>query len=225
MLKDEEVTTFEKIEEPLWVGFGYYSNWPAGTWYHVHSSKGTGWINKGYAEPESAVPVHWKVALKDQYELERYPGVPFTGSTLLLRQQTVEAAEAWDDPSGIKWLRVSVDGRTGWISPSYGEQLRIWDEDANTAIQVLPGTILGVGIVKDIEGKLKVFNEKKIGYTEDGTHYLEAGLLANELRFEAVKVPYADAVTYSQGDYSFMLESAFAPPRCIGTAPYSASPN
>jgi hypothetical protein len=135
--------------------------------------------------------------------------VPFDGSTRLLRQKTVEATAAWDDPGGMKWLRVAVDGRTGWIPLSYGEQVRIWDEDADTALQIELGTIRGVGIVKSDDGSSKLFNGEQLGYTEDGVEYLDAGLLARELRFTGEKVSYADAVTHTQGDYSFTLESGF----------------
>lgn len=78
VIKDETVTAFEKIEERLESGRGPYSIWNNSTWYHVRSSKGTGWINKLFGEPESAIPVHWKVTVNDQKELFRYPEIPFS---------------------------------------------------------------------------------------------------------------------------------------------------
>jgi hypothetical protein len=211
LLQGEKVTAFEKVAEPLWGGGTYRGIppvWSGGTWYHVHTSKGTGWANKLYGEPESAIPVHWKVDLTEQRELHRYPSIPFTTSTLLLRNQTMEATAAWDDPSGLKWLQVTVDGRTGWIPLWSSYQDRIWDEDAGTALQISVSTPNGVGIVSSEGGELKLYNDQKIGYEENGKDYMEATQLAEQLRFKVENVS-ANTVTFSQGDYSFQLEAGY----------------
>jgi hypothetical protein len=212
LLRGEKVTAFEKVEQPLWSGRGPYPMWWSGsTWYHVRTSKGTGWINNRYGEPASAVPVHWKVDVREQRELLRYPGVSFETSTLLLRQQTVEATAAWDDPNGNKWLRVAADGHTGWIQMEVWSALpdRIWDEDADTALQISMTAPDYVGILPSDDNGFKLYNQEKIGYSEDGKDYFEAVRLARELGFKTEKLTYADAVRFSQGDYAFVLENGF----------------
>jgi hypothetical protein len=211
LLRGEKATAFEKVEEPLYNGRGPYPIWNESAWYHVRTSKGTGWINKLYGEPASAVPVHWKVDVRDQRELLRYPGVSFETSTLLIRQQTVEATAAWDDPNGNKWLRVAAEGHTGWIHMEVwsAPQDRIWDEDADTALQISMTAPDYVGIVPADDNGFKLYNQEKIGYTEDGKDYFEAVRLARELGFKTEKLTYADAVMFSQGDYAFVLENGF----------------
>ncbi|KRF11122.1 hypothetical protein [Paenibacillus sp. Soil787] len=137
VIAGETVTVFEKIEERLWTGRGPYPIWYNSTWYHVRSSKGTGWINKSIGEPEGAIPVHWKVVVKDPKELQRYPETPFSSSSLLLRDQTVEVTEVWKSPNfGPVWLKAHVDGRSGWIPYWDSLQDTIWDEDTQTASQM-----------------------------------------------------------------------------------------
>lgn len=209
LLNGEKVTAFEKVEDPLWTGRGPYPVWYNSTWYHVPTSKGTGWVNRRYGEPASAVPVHWRAELIGQHELFRYPEVPYETSTLILRQQTVQATAAWDDPNGFKWLRVAVDGRAGWIQFWSPSQDRLWDEDAGTALQISLSVPYGVGLARSDDGEIKLYNQEKIGYTEDGKEYFEAVKLAEQLQFKTEKISYADAVKFSQGDYAFQLEAGF----------------
>ncbi|TDF98112.1 hypothetical protein [Paenibacillus piri] len=209
LLQGETVAVFEKIEEPLWSGRGPYSIWHNSTWYHVRSSKGTGWINKLYGEPESALPVRWKVEVTDQKELHRYPGVLFTNSSLLLRNQTLEATAAWDDPTGLKWLKVNADGRSGWIPYWGGSTERVWDEEKETALQISVNAVFGAGVAYADNGDLKLYDEQKIGFTENDKRYLNMNGLAEQFRFKTEKVAYADAVTFSLGDYAFELENGF----------------
>ncbi|KIL38632.1 hypothetical protein SD70_24995 [Gordoniibacillus kamchatkensis] len=211
LLHGEKVTAFEKVTVTVWGGRWVNPLWNGSAWYHVRTSKGTGWVNPLYGEPASAEAVHWRAELKEQHELMRYPGVPFDTSTLLLRQQAVEATAVWDDPYGSKWLKVSADGRSGWIQLWSPSQDRLWDEDvaAGTALQISMNAPNGAGIVRSGGDELRLYNEEKIGYTENGTDYLEALKLAKQLQFKTETVSYADAVMFRQGDYAFMLENGF----------------
>jgi hypothetical protein len=211
LLQEEKVTVFEKVTEPLWTGRGPRPIWYGSTWFHVRTSKGTGWINKQYGVPESAVPVRWKVELLEPRELNRYPGIPYETSTLLIRNQTVMATSAADDVvNGVKWLKVTAEGRTGWIPFWSGGQDRIWDEEAGTAMQISVSISSGTNIVFSAENEdLKLYTEQKVGFKENGKEYLDAVQMAEQLRFKAEKASYAEAITFSQGDYSFTLEDGF----------------
>lgn len=207
VLKGETVTVFEKIVERLEKGRGPYSIWNNSTWYHVRSSKGTGWINKLFGEPESAIPVHWKVMVNDQKELYRYPEIPFSSSTLLLRDQTVEAAEAWTGPNGGLWLKVHVDGRTGWIPFWNYSQDKIWDEDTNTILHISRMNMNALGIAPAANGGLQLYSGQRIGYLEKGQSYLDVILLAEQLQYKVEKVQGSDAITLSKGEYSIELQA------------------
>ncbi|MCY9696496.1 hypothetical protein [Paenibacillus alginolyticus] len=207
VIKGETVTAFEKIEERLESGRGPYSIWNNSTWYHVRSSKGTGWINKLFGEPESAIPVHWKVAVNDQKELFRYPEIPFSSSTLLLRDQTVEATGAWNGPNGGLWLKVHVDGRSGWIPFWNYSQDKIWDEDTNTIFHISKTNTNSLGIAPAANGGLQINNGGRIGYMEKEQSYLDAILLAEQFQYKVEMVKGRDAVTFSKADYSFELNA------------------
>lgn len=210
LLKGERVTVFEKVEEPLrsyWREI--FPVWYGSTWYHVQTSKGTGWINKNYAYPENSVSVNWKVKLSGNYELQRYPGIPYRNSTLLLKNETVLVSEFWDDSYGNKWIKLNVDGKQGWIPLHYMDDERIWDEDKETALQIKTRPEVGIGILSKEDGSLRLYDERKIGFEENGAQYLEATLLGEQFRFQSEKLSYADAVKFSHGDYAFMLEAGF----------------
>ncbi|NOV04578.1 stalk domain-containing protein [Paenibacillus planticolens] len=207
VLKDETVTVFEKIVEPLWSGRGPYEIWHNSTWYHVRTSKGTGWINKLVGEPESAVPVHWKVAIKDQKELQHYPEVPFNDTTLLLRNQTVEVTEAWNQPnSGVMWLRVNVDNRSGWISYWSNTLDKVEDQDTPTVAYIAKAGTNGVGIAPAAKDGLQLYTGERIGYTEKGKSYLDAAQLAQKLQYEVSYLRDKDTVMLTKGDYSIELQ-------------------
>jgi hypothetical protein len=205
-----KVTVFEKVTESLWGGgryIGIRPLWFGSTWYHVRTPEGTGWINKLYGEPESAVPVRWLVDLSEQKELQRYPSVPFASSIVLPQNQRVEATAAWDDPSGQKWLKVNIDGRTGWIPFYSGALDRLWNENGGTALQIRGNGSNGLTIETSETGELQLLDGQRIGLKEDGKDYLDAIQLAEQLQFKVEKVSYADAVSFSQGEYSFILEN------------------
>ncbi|MBP1961630.1 stalk domain-containing protein [Paenibacillus aceris] len=207
VLKDETVTVFEKIVEPLWTGRGPYEIWHNSTWYHVRSSKGSGWVNKLVGEPESAVPVHWKVAIKDQKELQHYPEVPFKDTTLLLRNQTVDVTEAWNPPNGgSMWLKVSVDNRSGWVPYWSSTQDTIEDQDSSTVAYVAKAGTNGVGIAPAAKDGLQLYTGERIGYTEEGKSYLDVVQLADKYQYKINRQPDKDTVTFTKGDYSFDLQ-------------------
>ncbi|WP_261305535.1 hypothetical protein [Paenibacillus andongensis] len=207
VIKGETVTAFEKIDERLESGRGPYSIWNNSTWYHVRSSKGTGWINKLFGEPESSLPVHWKVKVNDQKELFRYPEIPFSTSTLLLRDQTVEATEAWNGPNGGLWLKVQVDSRSGWIPFWNYSQDNIWDEDANTIFHISRMNMNSLGIAPAANGGLQLSNGQRIGYTENNQSYLDVIQLAEYFQYKVEKVPNTNAISLSKGEYSFVLQA------------------
>ncbi|MBA2938346.1 hypothetical protein HZF08_08495 [Paenibacillus sp. CGMCC 1.16610] len=208
VLKDEMVTVFEKIAEPLWTGRGPYEIWHNSTWYHVRSSKGTGWINKLVGEPESAVPVHWKMLVRDARELSQYPEVPFTDTTLLLRNQTVEVTEAWNPPNGgSMWLKIHVDNRTGWIPFWNGTQDTLWDEDSQTIAHVAKTETNGVNIRPTGTGDLQLNTGVRIGYTDKGESYLNVNELADLYHYEVSTASGKNEITLTKGDYSFDLQA------------------
>lgn len=208
VLANETVTVFEKIVEPLWTGRGPYSVWHNSTWYHVRSSKGTGWVNKLVGDPESAVPVHWKVAIKDSKELYRYPDMPFNDTTLLLCNQTMEATEAWSPPNGgSMWLKVHVDNRTGWIPYWNNGQDDVWDEDSQTIAHAANAGLNVFGTVITAQDRLQFFTGEQIGYIEKGQSYLSLNQLAKRLHYEISTVTGKDEVTLTRGDYAFDLQA------------------
>jgi hypothetical protein len=207
VIKGETVTAFEKIEERLESGRGPYSIWNNSTWYHVRSSKGTGWINKLFGEPESSIPVRWKVKVNDQKELYRYPEIPFSSSTLLLRDQTVEVTEAWNGPNGGLWLKVQVDGRSGWIPFWSYSQDKIWDEDTNTIFHISKMNTNSLGIAPTANGGLQLSNGQRIGYTENNQSYLDVIQLAQYFEYKVEKAANTNAISLSKGEYSFVLQA------------------
>lgn len=208
VLTNETVTVFEKIVEPLWTGRGPYSVWHNSTWYHVRSSKGTGWVNKLVGDPESAVPVHWKVAIKDSKELYRYPDLPFNDTTLLLRNQTMEATEAWNPPNGgSMWLKVHVDNRTGWIPYWNNGQDDVWDEDSQTIAHAANAGLNVFGTVITAQDNLQFFTGERVGYTEKGQSYLSLKQLAERLHYEISTATGKDEVTLTRGEYAFDLQA------------------
>jgi hypothetical protein len=208
VLTDETVTVFEKIDEPLWTGRGPYSVWHNSTWYHVRSSKGTGWVNKLVGDPESAVPIHWKVAIKDSKELYRYPDLPFNDTTLLLRNQTMEATEAWNPPNGgSMWLKVHVDNRTGWIPFWNNGQDKVSDEDSQTIAHAANAGINVFGTVITAQDSLQFYTGERVGYTVKDQSYLSLKLLAERLHYEISTDTGKDEVTLTKGDYAFDLQA------------------
>lgn len=208
VIAGETVTVFEKIEERLYTGRGPYPIWYNSTWYHVRSSKGTGWINKNVGEPDAAIPVHWKVLVKDPKELNRYPETPFSSSTLLLRNQTVEVTEVWNSPnSGPIWLKAHVEGRSGWIPYYDSLQDTIWDEDTQTVSHISKVNTNSVGIAPAANNGLQLYNGNRIGYTENNQSYLDVIQLAEHFQYKVEKVQDTEAVTLSKDDYSFELKA------------------
>lgn len=208
VIAGETVTVFEKIEERLWTGRGPYPIWYDSTWFHVRSSKGTGWINKNVGEPEGAMPVHWRDLVKDPKELQRYPETPFSSSTLLLRDQTVEVTEAWNSPnSGPMWLKAHVDGRTGWIPYWDSLQDTIWDEDTQTVFYMSKINTNSLGIAPAAKDGLQLYNGQRIGYMENNQSYLDVIQLAEQFQYKVEKVPNTNAISLSKGEYSFVLQA------------------
>lgn len=209
LIKNETVTAFEKITDPLWRP-GRFSGpppvWVGGTWYHVRTSKGTGWMNPSLGEPDTAVPVRWKVQIRGPKELHRYPGVVFDQTSLMLRNQTVEVKAYWDDAGGNKWLKTSSEGREGWIPSSWIED-RIWDQERGTALQITQDGSQGVGIMITA-GRLKLYDDRFIGRVENGVYYLDPLVLGGQLQYKTEIPAYSDrAALFAKGDYSLRLEA------------------
>ncbi|MNI02886.1 hypothetical protein D3C73_557760 [compost metagenome] len=208
LLQGEKVTAFEKVTERLFTGRGPYPIWNDSTWYHVRTSKGTGWINQLYGEPRSAVSVQWEVDLvDDQREMYRYPEIPFSSSTLLLRNQTLQVSEVWDAPTGATWMKVTVDGRTGWIPFWYGGLQKIRDLDPGTTFQVSLKNTYSAGVYSYENGKYKLYPDTYIGYQEEEQHYLDPVKIADSLSFKVDKSADEEVIRWSQGDYTFQLQT------------------
>jgi hypothetical protein len=207
LLANEQVTAFEKVDVPIWRGRSYGDDqvWIGEPWYHVRTSKGTGWINKLYGEPDSPVPVKWKVDLKDGRELLRYPGLSFDTTSLLLKNETIDVTAFWDDPNGSKWLKTVVEGRSGWVG-FHVSQDRIWDAEKGTELQIGFETLRGIPIVME-GGEWKLYDERRIGYETDGRSYADALLMAEQLKYKIERISKPNAVTIHKGDYSYRLEA------------------
>lgn len=206
VLSGEKVTAFEKITQPLWYGRGPYDIWYATTWYHVKTSKGTGWINLFYGEPADAVNVHWKISIRGDRELLRYPDVYYMSSVLLLRNQDVDVTAVWSLPNGVTWLKVSAEGHTGWIPYQPWSQDRFWDLDTGTALQI--GTLYPQQLIyrPDSQGNLKLNDDVDAGFVKLGVDVLKLKILAEQLGYEQADVEGASgAVRFTKGDYGFIL--------------------
>ncbi|MDD9268834.1 hypothetical protein ACFPES_17480 [Paenibacillus sp. GCM10023248] len=211
VLENETVTAFEKITEPLWGGRGPYELWHYSTWYHVRTSKGTGWINKLIGDPEGAVPVRWKLAITDAKELQRFPEVQFNDTSLLLRNQTVQVTEAWNPPNGgSMWLKVQVDNRTGWIPFWSGSQDQIWDQSSQTVVQLAKWNTNGFGIAPVGQDGLQLYSGERIGYTEKGESYLNANLLAEKFQYKLSSAAGSDGLSLAKNDYAIDLQKGAA---------------
>lgn len=206
VLSGEKVTAFEKITQPLYYGRGPYDIWHFSTWYHVKSSKGTGWINLLYGEPADAVNVHWKVSIRGDRELMRYPDVHYTSSVLLLRNQDADVTAVWSLPNGATWLKVSAERHTGWIPIQPWDQDRFWDLDTGTELQIETQYPQQVIFRSDSQGNLKWNEDVDAGYIKDGVDVLKLKILAEQLGYEQTNVEGASgAVRYTKGDYAFVL--------------------
>jgi hypothetical protein len=202
----EKVSAFEKITEPLWYGRGPYDIWYATTWYHVTTSKGTGWINLLFGEPADAIKVHWKVSLRGDRELMRYPDVGYSSSVLVLRNQEVDVTAVWSLPTGATWLKVSSEGHTGWIPFQPWNQDRFWDLDTGTALQIESQYPQQLIISPDSEGHLTLNQDVDAGFVEDGVDVLKLKILTEQLGYKQSDVEgLSEAVRLSKGDYSFIL--------------------
>ena len=179
VLSGEKVTAFEKITQPLYYGRGPYDIWHFTTWYHVKTSKGTGWINLRYGEPADAVDVHWKVSIRGDRELMRYPDVHYTSSVLLLRNQDADVTAVWSLPNGATWLKVSAEGHTGWIPLESWNQDRFWDLDTGTELQIETQYPQQVIFRSDSQGNLKWNEDVDAGYIKDGVDVLKLKILAS----------------------------------------------
>ncbi|NQX61450.1 hypothetical protein [Paenibacillus qinlingensis] len=206
VLSGEKVTAFEKITQPLWTGRGPYEIWHFSTWYHVHTSKGTGWINLLYGEPADAVNVHWKVSIRGDRELMRYPDVHYTSSVLLLRNQDVEVSAVWSLPNGTTLLKASKEGHTGWIPLQSWNQDRFWDLDTGTELQIETQYPQQVIFKLDSQGALKWNEDVDAGFVKEGVDVLKLKVLAEQLGYEQADVEGAkEAVRFTKGDYGFVL--------------------
>ncbi|CAH1230843.1 hypothetical protein PAECIP111891_06746 [Paenibacillus allorhizoplanae] len=206
VVSGEKVTAFEKITQPLWTGRGPYEIWHFSTWYHVHTSKGKGWINLLYGEPADAVNVHWRVSIHGDRELMRYPDVYYTSSVLLLRNQDVEVSAVWSMPNGATWLKASKEGHVGWIPLQSWNQDRFWDLDTGTELQIETQYPKQVVLKLDSKGVLKWNEDVDAGYVKEGVDVLKLKVLAEQLGYQQADVGDPNgAVRYSKGDYAFVL--------------------
>ncbi|WNR44155.1 SH3 domain-containing protein [Paenibacillus roseipurpureus] len=206
VISGEKVTVFEKITQPLWQGRGPYDMWHFSTWYHVKTSKGTGWINLLYGEPSDAVKVHWKMSIHGDRELMRYPGVNYASSVLLLRNQDVEATAAWTRPDGSIWLKVSHDEREGWVPFFIWSNDRLWDLDTGTALQIDAKYPQYLTLSPDQQGILRMNDEINAGYVKNGVDVLKLKTVTEQLGYaETAANGEASSVRYQRDDYAFVL--------------------
>ncbi|KIL39444.1 hypothetical protein SD70_19925 [Gordoniibacillus kamchatkensis] len=208
VISGEKVAVFEKITQPLWYGRGPYEIWHFSSWYHVKTSKGTGWINLLYGEPADAVKVHWNISIHGDRMLMRYPGVPYTSSALLLRNQEADVNAVWTLPDGTIWLAVTAEGHKGWIPFHIWDQDRLLDLDAGTELQIQAQYPQQLAIQADSRGILTLDQDIRTGYAKEGVDVLNLKAVAEKLGYKETSADNErSAVRYGRGDYSFVLHN------------------
>lgn len=206
VLSGEKVHAFEKITDPLWQGRGPYEVWHFSTWYHVETSKGIGWINLLYGEPNDAAKVNWKMSLHGLRNLLRYPDIYPALVAQPIDNREVDVSATWRAPNGSVWLKTEVDGFQGWIPYNNWDNDRFWDLDAGTVLQIEAQYPQFYDLKPDSTGNLHLNEETKAGYMKDGKDILQLKTLAETFAFtESVVNSELNTVRYTKDDYSFVL--------------------
>ena len=95
------------------------------TWYHITGGK-TGWVSSKYTtqvdSSSSSSTSGDKVKATGDVNLRKGPGLDYSTVTAMKSGSTAKFLyETKKDERGVKWFKVSFNGKTGWVSSKYAK--------------------------------------------------------------------------------------------------------